>query len=231
MSRSVDISLFSVLYPTKGVLLWLVWSFLQTFAQRYLAKSLSMHIAKCLTAIIFAPIHLLWIKLALSDTPTYMKASTRYIRSITAMQWLRFVAVTVGFTLIEESIEYILHQGFQMFIGYKDFMAELDTAQARYVSTVLAGFYFLSKAVKLFLWVPATVAAVQAVPKVDAGGSDHSTQEFWADMMSCLKTIPFTLWWRFSIYYGVAAVIDASTRVVDTTFHINIVRGGLENSI
>ncbi|RFN49036.1 hypothetical protein FIE12Z_6676 [Fusarium flagelliforme] len=155
----------------------------------------------------------------------------RYLRSITAMQWLSFTATILTFVVVEESIESILEQGFQMFIGYKDFMAELDTAQARYVSTVLAGFYFLSKAVKLFLWVPATVAAVQAVPKVDAGGSDGRTQEFWADMMSCLKTIPFTLWWRFGIYYGVAAVIDASTRVVHTTFHINIVRGGLENSI
>jgi hypothetical protein len=82
--------------------------------------------------------------------------------------------------------------------------------------------------VKLFLWVPATVAAVQAVPKVDAEGR---TQEFWADMMRCLKSIPLTLWWRFGIYYGIAAVIDASTRVVDTAFHINIVRGGPENSI
>jgi len=190
-----------------------------------------MHIAKCLTAMIFAPIHLLWLQLALSNTPTSMKASVGYIRSITATQWLLFIAVTVGFTLIEESIEYMLHQGFQMFIGYKDFMAELDTAQARYVSTVLVGFYFLSKATKLFLWVPATVVAVQAVPKADAGGSDLSTQEFWADTMSCLKTIPLTLWWRLGIYYGVAAVIDASTRVVDTTFHINIVRGGLEDSI
>ncbi|KAJ4024935.1 hypothetical protein NW752_002389 [Fusarium irregulare] len=115
--------------------------------------------------------------------------------------------------------------------GYKDFMAELDTDQARYLSTVLAGFYFLSKAVKLFLWVPASVAAVQAVPKVDAQGPGESTQRFCADIMSCLGSIPLALWGRFGIYYCVAAIIDASTRVIDATFQIKVVHGGLEDSI
>ncbi|RBR27003.1 uncharacterized protein FIESC28_00271 [Fusarium coffeatum] len=147
------------------------------------------------------------------------------------MQFLRFIATTVTFVIVEESIEFILEQSFQMSIGYKNFMAELDTDQARYVSTVLAGFYFLSKAVKLFLWVPATVAAVQAVPKVDAQGPGESTQRFCADMMTCLRSIPLALWGRFGIYYCVAAVIDALSRVIDTTFQIEIVRGGLEDSI
>ncbi|CAG7566084.1 unnamed protein product [Fusarium equiseti] len=197
MSRSADTSLLSVIYPRKGVLSWLVWSFSQILAQRYLTKSLSMHITECVTAIVFAPLHVLWLHSALSDAPIPMKASTRYIRSVTAIQWLRFIVTVLASVVVEESIEFMLEQSFQMFIGYKDFMAALDTDQARYLSTVLAAFYFLSKAVKLFLWVPATVAAVQAVPKLDAEGP----------------------------------VIDASTRVVDTTFHINVIRGGLEDSI
>ncbi|KAJ4117519.1 hypothetical protein NW768_010882 [Fusarium equiseti] len=160
-----------------------------------------------------------------------MKASARYIRSITAAQWLRFITTILTSVAVEESIEFILAQSFQMFIGYKDFMSELETNQARYLGTLLMGFYFLSKAVKLVLWVPATVAAVHAVPQIEGGGSDRSTQEFWADMMSYLRRIPLALWWRFGIYYGVAAVIDASSRVVDASFQINVVRGGLDDNI
>ncbi|KAI1073255.1 hypothetical protein LB507_010907 [Fusarium sp. FIESC RH6] len=231
MSQSADTSLSSVIYPTKGIILWLVWSYSQTLTQRYLAKSRSVHITKCLTAIIFGPLHLLWLQSALSDTPTSFGTSIRYIRSISAIQWLRFIATTVTFVIVEESIEFILEQSFQMSIGYKDFMAELDTDQARYLSSVLAGFYFLSKAVKLFLWVPASVAAVQAVPKVDAQGPGESTQRFCADIMSCLGSIPLALWGRFGIYYCVAAIIDASTRVIDATLQIKVVHGGLEDSI
>ena len=87
MSQSADTSLSSVIYPTKGILLWLVWSYSQTLTQRYLAKSRSIHITKCLTAIIFGPLHLLWLQSALSDTPTSFGTSIRFIRSISAIQW------------------------------------------------------------------------------------------------------------------------------------------------
>ncbi|KPA35938.1 hypothetical protein FLAG1_11326 [Fusarium langsethiae] len=172
--------------------------------------------------IVTAPVQLLWLHAILSDTPTSLSASTRYLRSITMIQWLQFIATILSFCLVEETIDLTIDESLQLSVGNYNFSGDLDTSEARLMGRIVMVHYAISKAVKLLLWVPATVAAVQAAPDIHRGEPGQVTHEFYASMVSCMASIPLSLWYRCGIYYSIAAAIGVLLKVVDAVFVINV---------
>ncbi|CAG1976840.1 unnamed protein product [Fusarium graminearum] len=230
MAQENNPSLFNVIYPTRGILLWFMWSFPRQLAIPFLAKHLPVCLGKCITMIVSAPVQLLWLHAVLSDTPLSLSASTRYLRSITAIQWLQFIATILSFCLIEETIELAIDESLKLFIGHEDLSGDINTSEARSVVRIIMAHYALSKAVKLVLWVPATVAAVQAAPDIHRGERGQVTNEFCASMVDCMKSMPLSLWVRCGIYYSVAAAIGVLTKVVDGAFVVHVKLGGEKTS-
>ncbi|CEI61716.1 hypothetical protein FVEN_g2781 [Fusarium venenatum] len=222
MGQQTNNSLLGVIYPTKGIVLWFIWSFSRKLALPFLAKYLPVCLSKCVLMMVSAPVQLLWLHAILSDTPLSLGASTRYLRSITAMQWLQFVINVLSFCLVEETIEVAIDESLQLSIGNHNFSGDLETNEARLVSRIIMIHYAVSKAAKLLLWVPATVAAVQAAPVIHRGEHDQITHGFCASMVECMKSIPLSLWYRCGIYYCVAAAIGVLSKVVDAIFVVNV---------
>ncbi|RGP67663.1 hypothetical protein FSPOR_5851 [Fusarium sporotrichioides] len=222
MAQKTNPPLFDVIYPTKGILLWFTWSFSRRLAVPFVAKYLPVCLSKCVMMIVTAPVQLLWLHAILSDTPTSLGASTRYLRSITMIQWLQFIATILSFCLVEETIDLAIDESLQLSVGNYNFSGDLDTSEARLMGRIVMVHYAISKAVKLSLWVPATVAAVQAAPDIHRGKPGQVTHEFCASMVSCMASIPLSLWYRCGIYYSIAAAIGVLLKVVDAVFVINV---------
>jgi hypothetical protein len=225
MAQKTSISLFNVVYPTKGIVLWFIWSFSRRLAVPFVAKYLPVCLSKCAAMMVSAPVQLLWLHTILSGTLSSLSASIRYLRSITFMQWLQFIVTILSFCLIEETMEVAINDSLQSSIGNQNLSGDLETKEARSVGRIIMVHYAVSKAVKLLLWVPATVAAVQAAPDIHRGDPGQITHGFYASMVECMKSIPLSLWYRCGIYYSVAAAIGVLSKVVDAIFVVNVTLG------
>jgi hypothetical protein len=138
------------------------------------------------------------------------------------VQWLRFIATILAFCLVEETAELIIEQSFKICVSRWDYSKGLDASGSKLMCIILMAHFFVSKAVKLFLWAPATVPTVQAAPDVPDREPDRSTHEFYVVMMDCMRSIPLSMWYRFSIYYSAVVVIGIPSRVADTAFAVNV---------
>jgi hypothetical protein len=184
---------------------WLVGAAAKSVLEFYLEKSLPAFLMKCVTTIVIAPLKFLWIRSIMSEYPISLDSNIRLLRCVTAKQWFHFIGTLLACNIVDEIPDLVVKLGlFLLLANGVDVVEEWTKEDPTMIGIILIGVFFTLKIMHAAIGVPETVAGVEAAPEIDEKGQGRSTREVLVDIETSLKSMTFSLWFRFVIYHCIA---------------------------
>ncbi|KAF4448077.1 hypothetical protein F53441_8469 [Fusarium austroafricanum] len=188
-------SYWATWFPTKGLRIWIPKYIVQSIAGFGLRAFVPAYATEFVLKMILAPFQLVWIQAVAFDQPMSFTQSIAFLRSITLRQWMHFLMAFLAFDILSWVIGGFIAIAFVIFIPAQD-----EETNERPLGTWMALMASSFVVVIMVFSNLQTVATVQAAPDPDEKDNRMSTWEFWARVKKTLKTMPWSLWWRFVIY-------------------------------
>ncbi|KAF5560044.1 hypothetical protein FNAPI_4444 [Fusarium napiforme] len=208
LGRTNNPSFWSTIYPTKGLGTWLVGAAAESALEFYLKKSLPVFLVKCITTIILAPLKFLWIRSIMSDHSISLNSNIRLLRCVTAKQWFHFIGAMLACDIVDEIPDLVCKLGLLLLLANGvDVVQEWAKENSTTVGLITLGVFFTLQIIHAVISVPQTVAAVEAAPDIDETGEGRSTHELLVDIKTSLRSMNFSLWFRFAVYHCITFVM------------------------
>ncbi|KAF4947827.1 hypothetical protein FGADI_10106 [Fusarium gaditjirri] len=226
LGRTNNPSFWSAIYPIKGLETWLVGAIAKSVLESHLQRLLPAFLVRCVTTIIIAPLKFLWIRSIMSDYAIYLDSNIGLLRCVTAKQWLHFIGTLLACNVVDEIPGLVVKLGlFLLLANGVDVVDEWSKENLTMVGVILIGVFFTLKIIHAVIGVPETVASVEAAPDIDEIGKGRSTHELLVDIKTSLKSMTFSLWFRFVVYHcialGVACIASAAGVLGDMEISIS----------
>ncbi|KAH7153926.1 hypothetical protein DER46DRAFT_702591 [Fusarium sp. MPI-SDFR-AT-0072] len=226
LGRTNNPSFWSTIYPIKGLGTWLVGAVAKSVLEFYLQKFLPAFLVKCVTTIIVAPLKFLWIRSIMSDYSTSLDSNIRLLRCVTAKQWFHFIGTLLACNVFDEIPDLVVKLGLLLLLANGiDVVEEWSKENTTMIGVILIGVFFTLKIIHAVIGVPETVAGVEAAPEIDENGEGRSTHQLLVDIKTSLKSMTFSLWFRFvvchCIAFGMARIASAARILGDMEVNIS----------
>ncbi|EXL99546.1 hypothetical protein FOIG_08586 [Fusarium odoratissimum NRRL 54006] len=226
LGRTNNPSFWSTIYPIKGLGTWLVGAAARSVLEFYLHKLVPAFLMKCVTTIIIAPLKFLWIRSIMSDYSISLESNIRLLRCVTAKQWFHFIGTLLACNVVDEIPDLVVKLGLLFLLANGvDVVEEWSKENTTTIGVILIGVFFTLKIIHAAIGVPETVAGVEAAPEIDENGEGRSTHELLVDIKTSLKSMTFSLWFRFVAYhciaFGMARIASAAGILGDIEVNIS----------
>ncbi|RKL06744.1 hypothetical protein BFJ68_g10141 [Fusarium oxysporum] len=181
---------------------------------------------KCVTTIIIAPLKFLWIRSIMSDYSISLESNIRLLRCVTAKQWFHFIGTLLACNVVDEIPDLVVKLSLLFLLANGvDVVKEWSKENTTTIGVILIGVFFTLKIIHAAIRVPETVAGVEAAPEIDENGEGRSTHELLVDIKTSLKSMTFSLWFRFVVYhciaFGMARIASAAGILGDIEVNIS----------
>ncbi|CVK95941.1 uncharacterized protein FMAN_13863 [Fusarium mangiferae] len=208
LGRTKNTSFWSTIYPTKGLGTWLVGVAAESALESYLQKFLPPFLTKCFTTIITAPLKFLWIRSIMSEHPILLSSNIRLLRCVTAKQWFHFIGTLLACNVVVEIPDLVCKLGLLLLLARGvDVVEEWSKKNTTTLGMMTLSVFFTLQIIHAVISVPHTVAGVEAAPDIDEAGEGRSTRELLVDIKTSLKSMNFSLWFRFGVYHCITFVM------------------------
>ncbi|KAF5665557.1 hypothetical protein FDENT_12576 [Fusarium denticulatum] len=223
LSRTNNTSFWSTIYPIKGLGTWLVGAAAESALEYYLKKSLPLFLVKCITTTILAPLKFLWIRSIMSDYSMPLNSNIRLLRCVTAKQWLHFIGTMLACDIVDEIPELVCKLGLLLLLANGvDVVEEWAKDNTTMTGMITIGMFFTLQIIDAVISVPKTVAGVEAAPDIDETWEGRSTHELVMDIKTSLRSMNFSLWFRFGVYHCITFVMARIATAVGSLGNIEV---------
>ncbi|KAG4292704.1 hypothetical protein FPRO06_12192 [Fusarium proliferatum] len=202
LGRTKNTSFWSTIYPTKGLGTWLVGVAAESALEHYLRMLLPSFLTKCFITIIIAPLKFLWIRSIMSEHPIPLSSNIRLLHCVTAKQWFHFIGTLLACNVVDEIPDLVCKFGLLLLLAKGvDVVEEWSKENITTTGRITLSVFFTLQIIHAVISVPQTVAGVEAAPDIDETGEERSTHELLVDIKTSLKSMNFSLWFRFGVYH------------------------------